>query len=145
MNLSYMEMSMREPHGVPVLVDPGNPVVFDHVIESEGNAIEYNTSTGVFTFLEEGFYYFDWYVAPQHGITTDASNWAILTTLNQSKFIGSSHSHVLIATGSSITRVEYGEMASLVNVSDGPLYLSQAALSKAGLIVVSIEGITEQK
>ncbi|MCL1915018.1 MAG: hypothetical protein FWG10_14405 [Eubacteriaceae bacterium] len=144
MYVSYMEMSRREPRGVPVLVNPGNPVLFDTVLESVGTTIEYDLSTGIFTFLEEGFFYFDWYVAPQHGITTDGSNWAIQTTLSQSRFIGSSHSHIAATLGFAIVRAVNGEKASLINVSDGPIYLSQAALSKAGLIVLSIAGVSDE-
>jgi len=126
--------------GVNAIVDPGATLAFDEIVSSEGlgTYIDYDINTGIITFLEAGYYYIDWYVAPQFGLTTNGSNWAIQTYMSGLSFTGSSHAKVSVTTGFALINAEAGETAQLVNVSDGALYLSNVVESKAGLIVISI-------
>ena len=140
MAISYYELARLRPSGEPIPVAQNATLIFDEIVSYAGAQISYNPSTGVINFNQAGFYYIDWYVAPQFGLTTDGSNWAIQTNLSQQSIIGSSHTHISATTGFAILNVEAGETAVLVNVSDGTLYLSQAVESKAGLVVY---GITE--
>jgi len=136
--ISYWELERVAPMGEVVIIPEDGVVVFDTVVSTEGAQISYSTSTGTITFNDAGYYYIDWYVAPGFGLTTDGSNWAIKTTLGQLTFIGSSHTKVSSAVGFAIFNAQAGETARLVNVSDGPIYLSKAVESKAGLIVYSV-------
>jgi len=118
-------------------VDTNEALVFDTIIASEGlsSQFDYNMSTGVITFLEEGYYFIDWYAAPQFGFTTDGSNWAIKTSVSGLTFTGSSHTKVSVTIGFAIINAEVGESVQLLNASDGALTLSEAVNSKAGLII----------
>lgn len=140
MAISYIELERVGPQGDVVVVDTNATLVFDTIVSGEGlgTQISYNMGTGVITFLEAGYYYIDWFVAPQFGLTTDGSNWAIQTSMSGLNIIGSSHTKVSATTGFAIVNAAANETAQLVNVSDGALSLSQAVQSKAGLIVYSI-------
>ena len=138
MPISYLQLARLEPVSNVLIVPENEALIFDTVISSEGTQISYDISTGVITFNEAGYYYVDWYVAPQFGLTTDGSNWAIQTSLSQIKIVGSSHTRVSVTTGFAILNVEANETVQLVNVSDGALSLSQAVQSKAGLIAYSV-------
>jgi len=139
MPISYIELERLNPHGGGIVVVPENgALIFDSVVSHEGTQISYNTATGVITFNNAGFYFIDWYVAPQAGLTTNGSNWAIQTTLSQETFIASSHTKVSVTTGFAILNAQANETAQLVNVSDGDLSLSEAVESKAGLIAYSV-------
>ena len=138
MPISFIEMERLAPQGNALVVSVDGTVVFDSIVSSEGTQISYNDSTGIITFNAPGYYYIDWYVAPQFGLTTDGSNWAIKTTIGGLTFIGSSHTKVSATTGFAIFKAAAGETARLVNVSDGAITLSQAVEAKAGLIVYSV-------
>ena len=140
MAVTYLELSKLNPVGVAVDVAPGNTLLFDTIVASDGLGVQldYEMGTGMITFLEAGFYYIDWCVATQGGFTTDGSNWAIQTTISGVDYIGSSHSKVSVTTGFALINAAAGETARLVNVSNGALVLSQAVQSKADLIVFSI-------
>ena len=122
------------------IVDTNEALVFDTIIDSEGlnSQFDYNADTGVITFLEEGYYFIDWYVAPQFGFTTDGSNWAIQTAVSGLTFTGSSHTRVSVTIGFALIKAEVNETVQLLNVSDGALTLSEAVNSKAGLIVYCV-------
>jgi len=137
MSISYLELEKSAAAGDLVAVNPDDPIVFDIVVSSGGSQITYDYNTGEITFHAEGFYYFDWYVAPQYGLTTNGSNWAVQTSGGQTR-IGSSHIKVSSTVGFAIMRIEAEETARLVNVSDSALTLSQAVLSQAALIVYSV-------
>ena len=138
MAISFIELERAEPRGNVFIVPENVALIFDTVVSNEGTAISYNTTTGVITFNEAGYYYLDWFVAPQFGLTTDGSNWAIQTNISQLTFIGSSHTKVSVTTGFAIINAAANETAQLVNVSDGSLSLSQTVQSKAGLIAYSV-------
>ena len=140
MAVSYMQLELLNPVGDVVVVDPypniHDTVVFDTIISSDGlgTNLDYDIGTGIITFLEAGHYYIDWFVAPQYGLTTDGSNWAIKTSGGLT-IIGSSHSHVSATIGFALFNAAANETARLVNVSDGALHLSKYVKSKAGLVV----------
>jgi len=138
MPISYIEVERLAPRGEALVIPEDGAVIFDSIVSSEGTQISYNTGTGTITFNDAGYYYIDWYTAPQFGLTTDGSNWAIKTEHSELTFIGSSHSKVSATVGFAIFRAAAGETAQLVNVSDGPITLSQAVEAKAGLIVYSV-------
>ena len=138
MPISYIELERLNPHGGIVVVPEDAPLVFDTIVSSDGTQISYDPGTGVITFNDAGFYYVAWYVAPQFGLTTNGSNWAIQTTISQLSFIGSSHTKVSATTGFAILDAQAGETIQLINVSDGDISLSEAVESKAGLVAYSI-------
>ena len=140
MAVTYLQLERLFPVGEVVVVDTDEALVFDMIVSSRGlgTAISYDTGTGTITFLEGGYYYIDWFVAPQFGLTTDGSNWAIQTAIGGLSIIGSSHTRVSVTTGFALLHVQANETARLVNVSDGALHLSQAVQAKAGLIVYGI-------
>jgi len=137
MAISYMELELLEPRGEAEFVPVGGVVAFDSIVSSEGTMIGYDMA-GTITFNDAGYYYIDWYVAPQFGLTTDGSNWAIQTAISGLEFIGSSHTKVSTTIGFAILNAQAGETVQLVNVSDGAIALSQAVVSKAGLIVYNV-------
>ena len=134
MPVSFIELQKETPQIVP----ENGTLVFDRIVSSDGTSISYNTNTGVITFNAPAYYYIDWFVAPQFGLTTNGSNWAIQTSLVQRSIIGSSHTKVSVTSGFAIFYAAAGETARLVNVSDGALQLSEAVESKAGLIVYGV-------
>ena len=140
MAISFIELMRTQPKGEAVTVPAGGAVVFDTVVSNQGTQIGYGA--GVITFNEAGHYYIDWVVAPQGGLTTNGSNWAIVTDIGGLTLIGSSHAKVSVTTGFAIVDAAAGETARLVNVSDGPIDLSQAVESKAGLVAYGIPAPT---
>ena len=138
MSISYIELERLGPEGDVVVVPENGTLVFDTIVSGVGTQISYDIVTGVITFNEAGYYYIDWYVAPQFGLTTNGSNWAIQTTISRKTFIGSSHTKVSTTIGFAILNAEANETARLVNVSDGFISLSRFVLSKAGLIAYSV-------
>ena len=138
MAISYLELQKKnEPANALAVVNPGDHIKFDADYAIEGLYIAYDPVTGIITFNEEGYYYFDWYVAPQYGLTTDGSNWAVQISDRLSR-IGSSHIKVSPTIGFAIIHIDAGETARLVNVSDSALTLSQAVQSQAALTVYSV-------
>ena len=137
MAVPYIELVRALPLGEPLPVDSGGTLLFDTVVAGEGlgSQIDYDMGSGLITFLEAGFYCVDWFVAPQFGLTTGGSNWAVQTSLSGLSVVGSSHTKVSATIGFALLNAGAGETARLVNVSDGAIYLSQAVQSKAGLIV----------
>ena len=142
MSVSYIQLERLQPEGNVVVVQENGALLFDTVVSHEGTLISYNAGTGVITFNEAGYYYIDWYVAPQFSLSTNGSNWAIRTNLSQLTIIGSSHIKVGVTTGFAILDVQANETARLVNVSDSAFYLSAAVKSKAGLIVYSVAALS---
>jgi len=141
MAISYIELTRLAVHGEVVVVEENGALLFDVIVSTGGTQISYDKLTGAITFHEAGYYYIDWYVAPQFGLTTNGSNWAIRTGPGpgQQSLIGSSHTKVSATTGFAILNVAADETAQLVNVSDGALYLSEAVDAKAGLIAYGIQ------
>ena len=139
MAISYIELTRLAPPGGTVVVEEGGALLFDTVVSSGGTGIGYDFA-GTITFNEAGFYYIDWFVAPQHGLTTNGSNWAIQTGDGRLSLIGSSHTKVSATTGFAILEAAAGDTVQLINVSDGALYLSEATEAKAGLAAYGIQG-----
>ena len=137
MPVSFLQLERLLPVGNVVAVDTDAALVFDTMMASEGmgTQLDYDTDTGTITFLEAGYYYIDWFVAPQFGQTTDGSNWAIQTSIGGLRIVGSSHTKVSATTGFALLNAAANETARLVNASDGTLYLSMAVQSKSGLLV----------
>jgi len=82
-------------------------------------------------------------VAPQHGLTTNGSNWAIQTGDGRLSLIGSSHTKVSPTVGFAIFEAAAEDTVQLINVSDGTLYLSEAVEAKAGLVAYGIQRLAE--
>jgi len=140
MAVAFLQLERALPIGDVVIVNTDETLAFDTIVSSDGlgSQIDYDAGSGVITFYEAGFYYIDWFVAPQFGLTTDGSNWAIQTAIGGLSIIGSSHTKVSVTTGFALLNAEAGETAQLVNVSDGALHLSKVVRSKAGLIVYGV-------
>lgn len=139
--VSFIELEKILPVGEGTVVPVNGTLVFDAIVSSDGTSISYDSGTGVLTFNDAGYYYIDWYVAPQFGITIDGSNWAIQTSISNLTFTGSSHTKVSVTTGFAIINAVAGETARLVNVSSGALTLSEVVQSKAALVVYNIVSI----
>ena len=121
------------------VIDIQGAVVFDNVVSSGGDQIDYNDATGDITFSEAGFYYVDWFVAPQFGLTADGGNFSIVTSDNDPELTGSSHVRVSPTTGFALIGVTApGKTIRLINTSDSSITLSQAANAKAALAVFGI-------
>ena len=119
----------------------GDAVLFDNAPASGGDQISYNTSTGEVVFGQAGYYYIDWFVAPQFGLTTDGSNFAVVTSEDDPPMTGSSHVRVSPTIGFAVIDVTTpGKTVRLINTSNGSIMLSQAVNIKAGLAVFSIAG-----
>ena len=115
--------------------------------------IGYDDETGTIQFFETGYYYINWFVAPQFGLTTNGSNWAIQNSEDELSVIGSSHTRVSATTGFAMIHAQTQakeaetrdppviETARLVNVSDNALTLSRAVRGKAGLIVINVPDV----
>lgn len=139
--VSFIELEKILPVGEGTVVPVNGTLVFDAIVSSDGTSISYDSGTGMLTFNDAGYYYIDWYVAPQFGITIDGSNWAIQTSISNLTFTGSSHTKVSVTTGFAIINAVAGETARLVNVSSGALTLSEVVQSKAALVVYNIVSI----
>jgi hypothetical protein len=133
-----MVMAKIFPHNEEVRIEAGDALVFDTVTAMDGTAISYSDQTGVITFNDEGFYYIDWFVATQTGLALNGSNWAIVTTISDLEFIGSSHTKISPTSGFALINAAVGETVKLENISDEALVLSGAVKSKAGLSVYSL-------
>jgi len=134
--VSYLQLE-RTAGGT---IEVQEPVVFDAVLSSGGTQIAYNTATGELSFNEAGHYYIDWFVAPQFGLPTDGSNFAIVTS-DGAVLTGSSHVRVSPTVGFAIIEVTLpNTVASLINTSDSGLTLSQAVNTKAALAVFAVAG-----
>lgn len=138
---SFIQLERLLPVGEGVVIPVGGTLVFDTTVSSDGTSIGYNAGTGVITFVDAGYYFIDWSVAPQSGLTVDGSNWAIETSIGGLTIIGSSHTKVSVTTGFAIINAVAGETARLVNVSSGALTLSEAVQSKAALVAYNIVSV----
>lgn len=138
---SFIELDKILPVNEGIIVPVNGTLVFDTIVSSDGTSISYNAGTGVITFNDAGYYFIDWYVAPQFGLTVDGSNWAIQTSISGLTIRGSSHTKVSVTTGFALINAPAGETARLVNVSSGALTLSQAVQSKAALVTYNIIGL----
>lgn len=136
--VSFIEIERILPFEESVVVPANGTLVFDEIVAGDGASITYNQDTGIITFNNAGYYYIDWYVAPQFGLTTNGSNWAIRTSISGLTFIGSSHTKVSVTTGFAIINAVAGETAQLLNVSSDAITLSQAVQSKAALVAYNI-------
>ena len=136
--LSYIMLAKLLPPSDKVIVPPGNNLVFDTIVSDSGADISYDLNTGIITFNHEGYYYIDWYVSTQTGLSDDGNNWAIKTTLSNLTFTGSSHTKVSVSTGFAILNAAENETAQLVNISNNALTLSKSVQSKAALAVYRI-------
>ena len=124
-------------------INTNAPVVFDNVLSSNGTEISYNIATGEITFNIEGYYYVDWFVAPQFGLTTNGSNFAIVTSDNDPHLTGSSHVRVSPTVGFAIINVTTpGKTIMLINTSDNSITLSQVVNAKAALAVFGVATLT---
>jgi hypothetical protein len=135
---SYIVLERLLPTDEAVKVPVGANLIFDTVVSGTGTAITYDGNTGGITFVDAGFYYVDWYVATQSGLSTDGNNWAILTAIGEQSFVGSSHIKISSPTGFALIEAGAGETAQLVNISDDSLVLSKVVKSKAGLCVYGL-------
>ena len=136
--LPYVVLAKLQPIGQKFIVPSGVNLVFDTVVSASGTDISYDLSTGIITFTAEGYYFIDWHVTTQTGLSDDGSNWAIQTKLSDMTVTGSSHTKLSVATGFAILEAAVGEEAQLVNVSNGTLVLSEAAQSKAAVVVYRV-------
>ena len=143
--MAFLELERKLPADDSVAINTNDTLVFDSIISSEGlgSQIDYDMDTGIITFIEPGYYYIDWLVAPQTGLTTDGCNWAVQTSISKLSYIGSSNIKVTETIGFAIIQAAAGETARLVNVSDGALFLSKTIQPKASLKVYNVKEINE--
>ena len=121
------------------VVDTNDTLVFDNVLLINGTNISYDAISGEILFNAAGYYYVEWFVAPQFGLTTDGSNFAIVTSESGPGLTGSSHVRVSPTFGFAIIEVTTpGKTAKLINTSDNSLTLSQVVNTKAALAVFAI-------
>jgi len=119
-------------------------VVFDSVVSVSGDQISYSTATGEISFNAAGYYYIDWFAAPQFGQTTDGSNFALVSSGGAPALTGSSHVRVSQTAGFAIVEVTVpGKTVQLINTSDNSLTLSRFVTAKAALAVFSIASSEE--
>ena len=120
----------------------GAALAFDTVLLSSGSAISYDaaTPTGIITFNTAGVYFINWFVAQQTGLSTDGSNFAIVTSPdNLPDLRGSSHVKISPASGFAIVNITAaGQTVTLVNKSAYGATLSSATQAKAGLAVFAV-------
>ena len=136
--LSYIVLARMLPAGKEVAVPIGENIVFDSIVSDGGTAISYDKSSEIITFVDEGFYYIDWYAAPQAGLSDVGSNWAIQTGISKMSIIGSSHTKIAVISGFALIDAEANETVRLVNVLSEALMLSHCVKSKAALSAYKI-------
>jgi hypothetical protein len=120
------------------VINTGDVVIFDNMLSSSGDGINYNATTGEITFTEAGYYNIQWFVVTQFGLTTNGANFAIVTSDDET-LTGSNHIRVSETVGFAIIEVETpGKTIRLVNKSDNSLILSAATNVKAGIVVFSV-------
>ena len=136
--IPFIVLARLSPPGGSVYVPSNTNLVFDTIISSSGTDIGYDLNTGIITFNSEGYYFIDWHVTTQTGLSNDGNNWAIQTSISNQTITGSSHTKVSVATGFAILEAAEGETARLVNVSNGGLTLSEATQSKAAIVVYRV-------
>jgi len=114
-------------------------LVFDNVLLNNGTDISYNDTTGVITFNTVGVYFINWFVGQQTGLSSDGSNFAIVTSDSDPDFGASSHVKISPASGFAIIDVEtVGKAITLTNKSSYGATLSQTTQVKAGLAVFAL-------
>ena len=135
--VSYLQLE-RTAGG---MIGVNQAVIFDRVASAGGDRIQYDASIGEIAFDEAGYYYIDWFVAPQFGLTGDGSNFAIITSENEPALTGSSHVRVSPTIGFAVIEAAApGKTVRLINTSDNSLTLSAFVEVKAALAVYSVAG-----
>ena len=121
------------------VINSNDAVVFNNVLADGGGSISYNSTTGELVFSEVGQYYAAWFVATRFGLTTDGSNFAIVSSDGSPPLTGSSHVRVAPTVGFAIIKVTTPDKTiRLINTSDNSLTLSEAVYAKASLVVFSL-------
>lgn len=127
---SYIQLERT----IESVIGSNEAILFDRIVSSAGSQISYDAGTGVITFNDVGYYYLDWFVAPQFGLTTDGSNFAIVSSDDSPALTGSSHVRVAQTSGFAVIVVTTpGKTVRLVNTSDNSLTLSHYVNAKAAL------------
>ena len=104
-------------------VTVGNRVLFNTTLYSSGN-ITYNSSTGIITFLENGRYIIDWWLAVQTSNSTNGLAFS-LTSSQGDNIISNSPIKTTQVYGMGIIDVLSAPVTlSLVNVSTFPVNFS---------------------
>ena len=151
--LKFIELEITPPLPLPMLqlgknnggtLSPKQPIAFDEIILTN-NMIKYNQILNAITFLYTGIYKILWWVAPQTGLATEASNFAIITD-NGHEIIGSSHSKITQTSGFAILEVgalgNDGRLVLLTNNSNHDVELSSRAKTQVGLLIFKLGRLT---
>lgn len=112
-----------------------NNVLFDTVVLADGN-ISYDSSTGIITINETGYFLIDWWVATQSSTSQEGAAFAVRTSQGDS--IGASPIKTGEVVGVSVIYADTAPVTlSLANVSTATFFYPTAVPSKAGLTVYS--------
>ena len=135
-NAAYFPHMQRECR-IHASIEPGDSIMFFHALSDDGS-ITCEFTTGEFRLNFCGTCFIKWFVAPQSGLTSEGSNFAVFVN-GQEDFAGSSHIKISPAVGFSIVNANgFPSTVRLVNVSDGNISLSQTAQVTAGIIIFRI-------
>jgi hypothetical protein len=120
-------------------IDANDPVIFESVLSCKGTNITYDPATGIITFTAVGTYFFNWFVAQQTGLSTNGSNFAIVTSDSDPDIGGSSHVKISPASGFAVVEVTTpGKTVMLVNKATHRATLSSSVAVKAALSVFGV-------
>jgi len=130
----YLQLERTTGGVIPV----NGAVLFNEQLGKGGTQINYTVATGDIVFAAPGYYYINWFVAPQFGLTTNGSNFAILSSDGE-VLTGSSHIRNSPTVGFAVIEVATpGKTVSLLNTSDNSITLSEAVKAKAAIAVYAI-------
>lgn len=118
-------------------VVPGDPMLFDDTLMDDGT-IDYNVINGAFTLRFCGDYFIKWFIAPEMGLTTDGSDFAVAVN-GITDLTGSSHTRISPTVGFTVVKVNGPPpTVQLVSVADGIIELSKVTQVKAGIVIFKI-------
>ena len=135
------ELPLIKLEGEEGKVLPGQPVLFRRVI-SENGKILYNRTDGTITLNCTGFYFVNWFVAPQCGLSRDRNNFALVT--RKGPYTAGSHFAESQTKGVAIIEAsDPKETIKLVNVSNGSVTLSKKAQVNAAITIMKMADIPQ--
>lgn len=130
-----MDIVLQIERLIAGFVDPGDNVVFDGIVFSNGN-ITYNTTTGVITFNDPGRYAINWWVATQSSMATDGAVFA-LSSSQGDLLEGNSPIKTGQVNGIGVIEVVTAPVTlSLINASNAPYFYSPIVPVVASLTIV---------
>ncbi|AWI06930.1 C1q-like domain-containing protein [Clostridium drakei] len=122
-------------------LSPNSPVIFDNILINLSSNITYNTSTGEFTILQPGKYYFTWWVATQSVVGSNQANF-VITPSNGAAIVGNSPLKTGELYGDALIEVVTAPVIVTLNNSNlGVVSYSSVVSIKANLTVLDVSGI----